>query len=207
MKLLKPMLAAVALGATLVVGNAQAAVMTLSPEIAPTEIGGSVDLELYILDLGGGTAPSLGFFKVDIGFDPAVVGFRSVTYSDLLGAVDVDTTTDTVVGTGTVKLDNFSLLFDTELDPLQPSNFLLATLTFDGLAGGESALTMSGVELGDAVGGSLTADTLNNAWIRVAAVPAPASIGLFAPLLLLLRRRRPNQAVVTDCVPDAPAPS
>jgi hypothetical protein len=190
MKLLKPMLAAWVLGATLMAGNVQAATMTLSPAKANAGIGGTTDLELHILDLGDGSAPSLGFFKLDIGFDPTVVGFQAVTYSDLLGDVDLDTTTSTRIGTGTIQIDNISLLDAAMLDALQPADFLLATLRFQGLAAGVSAFTMTAVELGDADGGSLAVDAINNAEIRVAAVPSPAPFALFIPCLLLLRRSR-----------------
>jgi hypothetical protein len=78
---------------------------------------------------------------------------------------------------GLVNISELSFLFDFELDDLQPSDFTLASLTFDTLALGTSPLGLSINALGDAWGDALSAEIQKGS---VSAVPEPATILLLS---------------------------
>lgn len=173
-----------------------AAQLSFSPSAATILEGDTLAVDLEISGLGDFASPSLGAFKTDILFDDAILDFDSVVYGALLGDPDplsFETDIVTTTGAGLVTLDEFSFLFDFELDALQPETFSLATLNFTGQAVGTSALTFGDVDLSDAVGNTLS-PTLNTGSIQVdpreTPMPIPATLALVLPFALFLARRR-----------------
>ncbi len=158
--------------------------LSLSPStqnINPTQMG---TVDLVVADLGNFVAPSLGAFLVEITFDDSLLAFDSVSYGPSLGD-PFDTIILTTPGAGTVSLDEFSFLFDFELDALQPDTFSLATLTFTGLAPGSSALGFGTIDLSDALGSTIVPSSLDTASItvndpQVPPIPEPATFILMA---------------------------
>lgn len=175
--------------------------ITLSIEPASQEVtaGATVSAYLVISGLGDGSAPSLGAFDVDVGFNPAILDLINVVFGNQL-----NTTPDLgfyIPGTGTVNLSEVSLASVTELDESQAASFTLATLTFDSLAAGTSSLDITDNVLGDANGEELLVDDISNGSITVKsstqppAIPEPAilpllGIGMLGMVALTLRRGR-----------------
>ena len=168
--------------------------LSILPSAVTVQQGNSVSVDLVASDLGSFSAPSLGAFLVEIAFDDAILDFDSLVYGGFLGnpSNPLETSIVTTTGVGFVSLDEFSFLFDFELDALQPDSFTLATLTFSGQAVGASALSIGTVDLSDAVGNTLTPTALNAGSIQVTSaneVPVPATATLILPFALLLASR------------------
>ena len=187
---------AIALWTTL---PASAITLGFNPTSQSINMGTTTTVELIISGLGAGGAPSLGVFDIDVGYDPAVLGFNSATFGnklDLYGLGDMQFVTP---GAGTVNLYEVSFDSTTDLESLQADSFILATLEFDALSAGNSLLTLSVNALGDAFGDELQADQVDTGSItstrNVEAVPEPSSlplvgIGLLALLTLTTRRAK-----------------
>lgn len=136
---------------------AEAIVIDFVPADQTVDLGAAVSVDLVISDLGDFTAPSLGAFDLDVSYDPSILSATSVTLTALLGD-----STETLEGVdlsmpGLIDLFLVSLLPQLELESLQPASFVLATLSFDTLATGTSALELTDVVLGDALGAELSA--------------------------------------------------
>ncbi|RMD63818.1 PEP-CTERM sorting domain-containing protein [Candidatus Parcubacteria bacterium] len=182
---------------------AQAITLSLEPASSTVNPGNSVALDLTVSGLGDHTAPSLGAFDVDIGYDPAKLNFTGYALGTLLGDVSLGEAFDTSTGDSTppglidlaelslLEPDSINCFFCTGpyLDDIQPSSFVLATLDFivtGGLAPGQSTQVDIAVQaLGDGFGNSLTADTLNPSVLRRPAAPPPPS-GVPEPATLML---------------------
>ncbi len=163
----------------LLTSSAWAVTLTLSPASQTINPGDLITVDLTVGGLGNFAPDSLGAFLVEVTFDPSVLTFNSETYGSLLGDTDpfaFETDIITTVGVGSVSLDEFSFLFDFELDPLQPDSFILATLSFSGNGLGASVLGFGTVDLSDAVGSTLTVDTFNTATVTVNPIPEPSTM-------------------------------
>lgn len=174
-----------ALGAALVVGMAQPAnaiTLGFNPTSQSVTVGDATSVELIISGLGTGSAPSLGAFDLDVGFNPAGLSFTGAIFGnqlDLFGLGDVQVATP---GLGTVNLFELSFDLPVELDALQLDSFVLATLTFDVLNVGNSQLSLSVNALSDADGNTLQADEIGQGSITgtagVGVVPEPGILSL-----------------------------
>lgn len=165
---------------------ANAITVSLDPIASTVNVGNTVDINLIISDLGAFVPPSLGSFVLEVAYDDSLLSFDSAVYSNFLGAgLDIDFVTTT--GTGFVELDNFSFLSDIDLDGIQDSSFLLATLTFNGLNEGISDLITTPIDFSTAAGADITSSVLvTNATVEVLNVPEPTTPLLMLSSLLLL---------------------
>ena len=155
--------------------------LSIEPPSETVIEGETFSLDLNILGLTEGGPDTLGAFELDITFDPDILGFDSVMFEGLLGnfvsgeaIIGVDSSTS-----GLVELDEVSLLFDSELDAIQPSTFTLATLNFDANSGGSSAIQLENVVLSDAFGIVLPVSNTSNGQLNVvspAPIPEPSSL-------------------------------
>jgi hypothetical protein len=131
-----------------------AVVIDFGPGSQTVPLGAAAAVDLVISGLGDFTAPSLGTFDLDVTYDASILLAASVTLAPFLGdaiqGVDISTP-------GLIDLFVISLLSPVELDALQPESFVLATLSFDTIALGTSALALTQVVAGDAVGADLGA--------------------------------------------------
>jgi len=169
-------------------GRGLAATISLTPTTQDMSIGSTASVDLNISGLGNFTDPSLGAFFTEITFDDSILSFDSVTYGSFLGDTDpssFETDIVTIVGPGFVSLDEFSFLFDFELDALQPDNFTLATLSFTATTTGSSLLEFGAMDLSDAIGLSILDPTLETAGITVKSVP-PVTVPEPGILMLFL---------------------
>jgi hypothetical protein len=174
----------------------QAITISFNPTTSSTAVGSSVDMALVISGLGNGTAPSLGVFDLDVGFNPAILDFSSVVFVDPLLGDQLDlsglgSVNSFTPGAGSVNLFELSLDLASDLDSLQADSFTLATLTFSGLSVGVSPLSISLNAIGDANGDSLTVNSVGasitvNPNTNPGSVPEPATwmlLGLSALII------------------------
>lgn len=182
---MKKLVAAFALlcSTTIFSGAVFGVTLSLDPSSQDIGVGDTVTVDLNISGLGGFVPPSLGAFLVEVTFDNSVLTFDSADYGPMLGnPVDLfETDILTTVAAGSVSLDEFSFLFDFELDALQPESFTLVTLAFTGLTQGTSALGFGAIDLSDAVGFMIVDPILEASSITVKAssIPEPTMLLLF----------------------------
>lgn len=185
---------------TFSINTANAISISLIPSVPVIDEGTTVDVDVLISDLGSFTTQSLGGFALDVLFDETILEFNSATYSDALGIAGVETDFFTTPDIGSVTLDNFSFLLESELDALQDSSFVLATVNFIGIGAGISALDLFLVDIASADGFTdLTSNvsvTTNLPTVEVLDVvnaPAPFTIMLLIPafaLMGMMRKRK-----------------
>jgi hypothetical protein len=121
---------------------------------------GIATVALDISGLSPGTT-ALGTFDVNVGFNSSVVSFASATYGDPTLGDQLNFNglafSATTSGSGNAELFELSLDDASTLLSSQQGGFTLATLTFDALTTGTSALALSINALGDENGNSLSA--------------------------------------------------
>jgi hypothetical protein len=159
---------------------AQAITIGFDPVTQDVILGNPAVVDLFISGLGNYEPPSLGVFDLDIAYNPTILDFTGYVLGPYLGDTAIGEALDLSWGEtapGLVNIGELSLLFDWELDALQPSSFTLASLTFDTLALGPSPLGLSVNALGDAYGDPITADVQSGS---VNVVPEPRSLLLVA---------------------------
>jgi hypothetical protein len=175
-------------------------ILDFVPSDQSVAMGSAVGVDLVISGLGNFTAPSLGTFDLDVTYDAAILSATSITLTPLLGDGALGETFEGVdISTpGVIDLFVTSLLSQMELDLLQPVSFVLATLSFDAIAPGTSALDLTQILLGDALSGGELEATAGAGSITVfrsgCQVPEPALAGLLfaAALGLALSRAKPR---------------
>jgi len=167
-------------------GSASAAIiLTPTPNTQTIVAGGLTTIDVRIDGLGAGIAPSLGVYDIDVMFDPFVLSFVSATFGDgvlgnqldLFGLGNVSFLTPS---TGMVNLFELSLDTPADLNALQADAFVLASLSFSGLAVGTSSIGLSANALGDAEGAPLAASLSTGSVVVTpsTAVPEPATYAL-----------------------------
>jgi len=200
---LKKIIRCIVIGALflLPVGSAAAIEISLSPSTQNVTLGDTVNVDVDITGLGDGAPLSLSIFDLDVTFDSSILDFNSVVFGDPVLGDQLDLFglggfTDVLPGAGFVNLFELSFDFASDLDTLQFGDFTLATLTFDSLAAGTSALDIFVNDLGDADGLPLTATT-TGASVEVikdtTSTPEPSTIillGLGMTALIFGRRRK-----------------
>lgn len=169
----------------LAAGGAHAAILSLEPSPSSIGVGETSVVDLSISDLGNFMPTSLGAFIVEVSFDEAVLSFETASYGTLLGGpLDSDQVPPSATG-NIVTLDEFSFLSNAELDALQPASFVLASLTFRGVAVGVSDLGFGFFDLADTSFPSMPIDPeLASSSITVMSsdipIPAPVTLPLLA---------------------------
>lgn len=134
-----------------------AATIVVTPSLTTIGIATPFDVELVVLGLGDGVAPSVGAFDLDVSFDPGILSFVGGTLGDPILGDQLDlfalgSLSAITPGAGTVNIFELSLDLAADLDSMQPDSFTLATLTFEGIGVGVSSIGLSGFGLSDSVG-------------------------------------------------------
>lgn len=199
--------AAAVLGLTL--SSAQAVSISLQPSVTNADPGDSVSLDLVVSGLGDGTAPSVGDFDINVGFDTAALSFDGYSLGAGLGNIGLGEAFDFSggdLGGGLINLSEVSFLENDAntcifcvapfLEDLQGDSLVLATLQFsvDVLPEGSSTVVSIAnvLALGDGFGIALNVTDVNNATIRNPgmAVPEPGVLLLFGVGLVALVARK-----------------
>ena len=172
--------------------------LSISPDTQSVSLGSPVSFAVDISGLGSGTA--LSAYDVSIGFDPTLLSYTQTNFGDPLLGDQLDLAKSGLNGpsatpsTGSVDLIEFSLDSTATLNAQQAGSFTLATLSFDTLAAGTSALSLTVNSLSDAYGNTIAYSSLNNGSVNIpSAVPLPGGLLLFMSgwsALLLAQRRR-----------------
>jgi hypothetical protein len=180
--------------------NANASIiLSAVPNVSNAISGDSISVELIVSNLDAGGPDSLGGFEMDISYDSAVMSVTGYAFGDQLGNIDLGEALDFSFGDdalGTVNLSLLSLLFDFELDSLQPSTFVLATIDFsvDSLVQGSATEVSYDFTLfSDAFGFELTASSITGATISnnpIVDINSPALFGLFTLAITIIWARR-----------------
>jgi len=168
--------------------------LELNPLQQSVTLGSTAGVELRISGLDEATA--LSAFDVQIVFDPAVLAYVSSAFGDQLDVFGLGDVRAAESEGGLLNVWEISLDGAADLLSYQADAFTLATLSFQAIGEGFSALTLSLKALADADGNELPAQ-LGEAGVTVTAVPLPAfgySVALaLAGLPLAGRRRRLNR--------------
>lgn len=174
--------------------RATAITIEFIPPSQSVSVGSTTTVDLVISGLVDNAAPSLGGFDLDVGFDSSILYFSGATFGDQLDFLRLGIFQDVFPSSGTVNLYEVSVETEADLNDLQAGSFLLASLSFDVLASGSSALSLSINALGDSLGEPLAAEIVGGTIRSVGAVPEPASlpligIGMLSMIALVMRRR------------------
>jgi hypothetical protein len=122
--------------------------LSLQPASSTISVGGVGTVDVVISGLGNGVTPSLGGYILEISYDPALVLPTAVTFGPHLDAgIAGSSSAWMIVSPGTLGIDEVSFEDSAALNASQPPSFTLATLTFQGLAAGVSAIGFLSVDL------------------------------------------------------------
>lgn len=169
------------------VNTTNASLISFDPSVSVINAGSSVDIDVVISDLGSET---LGGFFLDVLFDDTILAFNSASYSDALGMAGLETDFLTTLGSDLVTLDNFSFLSISELDAIQDSSFVLATINFSGIGAGISDLNFSILDFASGDGIDITDNVDTNSGsvevLNVTNIPEPFTLMLLLPSFVLM---------------------
>ena len=178
--------------------TAHAITIGITPSATSLAVGDSLSADVVVSELGDFASPSLGVFDLDIAFTPTTLGFTGMSFGPFLGDLGLGEAiilADGVSSPGVVNLSVLSFLeadgtscllcFPPYLDDIQPASFVLATLAFDAIGAGASALTLSVNSLGDGLGDPFP-EVIVGAGPSISAIPEPATVSLLAFGMALL---------------------
>lgn len=129
----------IALGACLNTGPARAAVITFLPAESHIEVGDTVNVEMWISELGD---EILSAFDINLLFDDAVVLNNQMTHNVALQWGPDSVFGPSVFGPGNTDVIDFTFTDDLVLAEMQANEFVVLTFGFVGMADGFTNLTL-----------------------------------------------------------------
>jgi len=169
---------------------AHAVSLALTPATTVAAVGDTVAIAIEIAGLA---PPTVSSFDLDVGFDPTVLSFKTASFGTALGTGGDVFTSAGLLTASIVDVAEASLLPSSVLEATQPGSFVLATLIFQAVAPGVSALAISDALLADTSsvpgGNQISVDSTTGARVTVTAaapVPEPAALLVFAAGVLLV---------------------
>ncbi len=197
-------------GAALLLAALPASAISLS--VVSSSTGPAVSVAISVSGLSAGSAPSLGTYDLNLGFDPGILSYTGTLFGDPLlgdqldasglGSLALDT-----AGAGSINLFQLSLDLAADLELFQADAFTLAMLSFNSIALGTSSLDLTINAFGDALGdpfmdvnGSALVIDISNSSVTTtevvnASVPEPAIWSLYGIGLLSMVWLRPRKVV------------
>ena len=148
--------------ALLFIGHQAALATSISfaPDSSTVGLGELLDIDVVISGLGAGGPDSVGGFDLSVGFNPGILSAIGVTFGPYLGdPLFFEAITESLLLPGSVDFAEVSLLLPFELDALQPASFTLATLSFQAVGNGATALSLVSIAVTDAFGDPLPITT------------------------------------------------
>ncbi|MCB1770824.1 MAG: PEP-CTERM sorting domain-containing protein [Candidatus Competibacteraceae bacterium] len=198
-------------GALAFSATAHAITIGITPSTTTLAVGDTFSADVIVSDLGNFVPPSLGVFDLNIAFTQTTFGFTGVNFGSFLGDLGLGEATSSVDDSttpGVINLFELSFLeadgatcllcIPPYLDDIQPASFVLATLAFDVIGAGVSALTLSVNSLGDGFGDPLDFVVEDGSPIIVRSnnpIPEPATVPLLAFGIALLGLGRVQKTV------------
>jgi hypothetical protein len=164
----------------------------------PAEAALSIGFQPFAKTINGGDAFSVDVvvsglssaseivsaFDLDVTYDASILSATGVTFNTLLGdPVLFETDNGAVLTSGRIDFWGLSFLSDGDLLLLQPDSFSLATLSFQAIGTGMTALlfdpnTPPGIDVKGLLASRLDLDA-STASVTVTPVPTPPAIWLF----------------------------
>jgi C4-dicarboxylate transporter len=129
---------------------ASAAAIGITPAAQTVSPGSTFQVNATISRL---TTSRVGDFDLTMNFDPAILQVVGVSFGSFLGFPS--SLQSFTLGTDHVEFAEVSLLAPSALVALQPQTFTPATLTFQAIGLGTSALSFTAITAGDENGSSL----------------------------------------------------
>lgn len=194
-------LCSIALFGLLHMNTASAATLSFNPGNLNVVESSLFEVDVVLSELAGDT---VGAFEIAVGYDPLLLTATDVTFSGNLGSTDpFDFETEAgfdLLTPGSVNADELSLLFDFELDALQPGDSVqIATLSFMANSVGTASLAFTSWLISDEFGFEINVQTVEGASIDISPVPLPAALWLMISALLgvgaMARKRAPVRQV------------
>lgn len=166
------------IGLSLFAAQSFAALISVAPSEQLVNPGDVFTADIVVSELTD--AEDVAALDVDLGFDPEVLQLVSVSFTDALGIVDIETFSGTIEQPGLVNLSSVSLAGDFSA---QATSFTFATATFKAIKQGSvSELSLSNVVAGDFYGNDLAMSSKNGS----VTVPEPAGVTLLCSSMLML---------------------
>lgn len=154
--------------------------------------GEQVTVDVVVAGLGAGAAPTVSGFDLDLDFGAPTLSLVNVAFGSGLGTGGQVLNSTSLLSASVVDLAAVSLLASATLDAQQPTSFVLATLTFQAVSPGFSALVITQSILADTSalpgGNQLVLDSISGASIVV--TPEPGTLLLIGVGTGLLGVRR-----------------
>jgi hypothetical protein len=158
-----------------------------------TQTAHRLEIGLQVSGLDAATAPALSTYDLDIHFDPSLLSYGGITFGDpLLGnQLDVfnlgsNTIAAELTGIGILNVFELSLDTPADMNACQADTFILATLRFDMLNHGTSALTIN-VNVFDDADAVALSPAVQSATITT--VPLPSAVWLWLAGLGIMTKR------------------
>jgi len=171
--------------------HSQAGVIKIETDKSSYTVNDTVTAQIKVSGLAQNQSLAAYLFKLAL--PQSGLQFLSYQFGAAL-AGPLDSLQDLFTDNGALNVSEISFAADTELAQLQQAGeFTLLSLTFKVLQAGLFALDLSDVDFADASNQSIAVSGVTGssfAAVTAPAVPAPATLLLLFPALLLMARRR-----------------